>query len=61
MNSNEADNTKMSISSKQKCGGSAPVLLGRKRKQDAAAAAVAIQIQDKRSHVVVGEVQNHKF
>ena len=34
------------------------MLLGRKRKQDAAAAAVAIQ--DKRTHVVVGEVRNHK-
>ena len=34
------------------------MLLGRKRKQDAAAAAVAIQ--DKRTHVVIGEVRNHK-
>ena len=42
-------------------GGSAPVLLGRKRKQDTAAAAVVIRIQDKRNHVVVGEVRNHEF
>ena len=34
------------------------MLPGRKRKQDAAAAAVAIQ--DKRTHLVVGEVRNHK-
>ena len=63
MNSNEADHTKMSISSMQKRGGSAPVLLGRKRKQDTAAcaAAVVIRIQDKRNHVAVGEVRNHEF
>ena len=47
LNSNEADNTKMSISSKQKHSGSAPVLLGRKWKQDATAAAVATRIQYK--------------
>ena len=46
---------------KEKRGGSAPVLLGRKRKQDTAAAAVVIRIQDKRNHVVVGEVRNHEF
>ena len=39
------------------------MLLGRKRKQDTAAAAVIIRIQDKRNHdiVAVGEVQNHEF
>ena len=46
---------------KAKRGGSAPVLLGDKRKQDTAAAAVVIRIQDKRNHVVVGEVRNHEF
>ena len=37
------------------------MLLGRKREQDTAAAAVVIRIQDKRNHVVVGEVRNHEF
>ena len=37
------------------------MLLGRKRKQDTAAAAVVIRIQDKRNRVVVGEVRNHEF
>ena len=37
------------------------MLLGRKRKQDTAAAAVVIRIQDKRNHVAVGEVRNHEF
>ena len=54
MNSNEADNTKNEYFFKEKRGGSAPVLLGRKRKQDAAAAAVALRFQDKRTYVVIG-------
>ena len=62
MNSNEADNTKMSISSKKNvvvqplCS-----FKGRKRKRDTAAAAVVIRIQDKRNHVAVGEVRYHEF
>ena len=61
MNSNEADNTKMSISSKKNVVVQPLCSLAVKRKQDTAAAAVVIRIHDKRNHVVAGEVQNHEF